>query len=127
MRTAFGDLNRNFGVIADRMREENEQASALARQRMDELLTSLGSTLDDMKAGLAAAATQLGEASTSAANDAARIGQEAMEKSFSEFVERLKGAGTPLVRSEEHTSELQSLMRISYAAFCVNKKKPQTT
>jgi ABC-type transporter Mla subunit MlaD len=61
MRTAFGDLNRNFGVIADRMREENEQASALARQRMDELLTSLGSTLDDMKAGLAAAATQLGK------------------------------------------------------------------
>src|SRR3546814_9065617 len=26
------------------------------------------------------------------------------------------------VRSEEHTSELQSLMRISYAAFCLNKK-----
>src|SRR3546814_4794419 len=26
-------------------------------------------------------------------------------------------------RSEEHTSELQSLMRISYAAFCLNKKK----
>src|SRR3546814_10265325 len=25
-------------------------------------------------------------------------------------------------RSEEHTSELQSLMRISYAAFCLNKK-----
>src|SRR3546814_1339757 len=30
--------------------------------------------------------------------------------------------GTPDRRSEEHTSELQSLMRISYAAFCVNKK-----
>lgn len=99
MRSAFVDLNRNFGVIADRMREENEQASALARQRMDELLTSLGSTLDDMKAGLASAATQLGEASTSAAKDAARIGQEAMEKSFSEFVERFNGAGTPLVAS----------------------------
>src|SRR3546814_1712471 len=27
------------------------------------------------------------------------------------------------VRSEEHTSELQSLMRISYAVFCVKKKK----
>ncbi len=99
MRAAFGDLNRNFGVIADRMREENEQASALARQRMDELLTSLGSTLDDMKSGLAAAANQLGEASTSAAKDAARIGQEAMEKSFSEFVERFNGAGAPLVAS----------------------------
>src|SRR3546814_9469296 len=28
----------------------------------------------------------------------------------------------PLVRSEEHTSELQSLMRISYAVFCLKKK-----
>src|SRR3546814_3824070 len=30
-------------------------------------------------------------------------------------------------RSEEHTSELQSLMRISYAVFCLKKKKKQTT
>src|SRR3546814_8216535 len=29
-------------------------------------------------------------------------------------------------RSEEHTSELQSLMRISYAVFCLNKKKTTT-
>src|SRR3546814_9219972 len=29
----------------------------------------------------------------------------------------------PSVRSEEHTSELQSLMRTSYAAFCLKKKK----
>src|SRR3546814_8607668 len=29
-------------------------------------------------------------------------------------------------RSEEHTSELQSLMRISYAVFCLKKKKEQT-
>src|SRR3546814_5004124 len=31
--------------------------------------------------------------------------------------------GAMLVRSEEHTSELQSLMRISYAVFCLKKKK----
>src|SRR3546814_7705617 len=29
---------------------------------------------------------------------------------------------SPLPRSEEHTSELQSLMRISYAVFCLKKK-----
>src|SRR3546814_3795987 len=29
-------------------------------------------------------------------------------------------------RSEEHTSELQSLLRISYAVFCLNKKKQNT-
>src|SRR3546814_5978778 len=35
------------------------------------------------------------------------------------------GAGVKpiILRSEEHTSELQSLMRISYAVFCFNKKK----
>src|SRR3546814_2322983 len=31
------------------------------------------------------------------------------------------------LRSEEHTSELQSLMRISYAVFCLKKKKESTT
>src|SRR3546814_6212030 len=38
--------------------------------------------------------------------------------------ERLHAEGARLVvRSEEHTSELQSLMRISYAVFCLKKKK----
>src|SRR3546814_2591374 len=31
-------------------------------------------------------------------------------------------SSTTIVRSEEHTSELQSLMRISYAVFCLKKK-----
>src|SRR3546814_18817651 len=31
--------------------------------------------------------------------------------------------GNDLIRSEEHTSELQSLMRISYAVFCLTKKQ----
>src|SRR3546814_8586164 len=31
-------------------------------------------------------------------------------------------SGSGLARSEEHTSELQSLMRISYAVFCLKKK-----
>src|SRR3546814_6208651 len=34
--------------------------------------------------------------------------------------------GSHPVRSEEHTSELQSLMRISYAVFCLKKKKVKT-
>src|SRR3546814_3786220 len=36
-------------------------------------------------------------------------------------------AGRGQVRSEEHTSELQSLMRISYAVFCLQKKTKQYT
>src|SRR3546814_7466939 len=42
-----------------------------------------------------------------------------------ELVQAVKGdpdlAATP--RSEEHTSELQSIMRLSYAVLCLNKKK----
>src|SRR3546814_2960025 len=48
----------------------------------------------------------------------------------STFIAALPGHAAPLdtikslaARSEEHTSELQSLMRISYAVFCLNKKK----
>src|SRR3546814_9158572 len=37
------------------------------------------------------------------------------------FALQIKAADQP-VRSEEHTSELQSLMRISYAVFCLKKK-----
>src|SRR3546814_6926789 len=42
-----------------------------------------------------------------------------------EWLRRHGGNGRPLAcvcRSEEHTSELQSLMRISYAVFCLKKK-----
>src|SRR3546814_5888892 len=38
----------------------------------------------------------------------------------------LKGADAVILRSEEHTSELQSLMRISYAVFCLQKKNTST-
>src|SRR3546814_2346412 len=52
-----------------------------------------------------------------------------LEGEFKDVVERLQtvlGARVEAVRlsrSEEHTSELQSLMRISYAVFCLKKKK----
>src|SRR3546814_12749520 len=37
----------------------------------------------------------------------------------------LSDGTVPTWRSEEHTSELQSLMRISYAVFCLKKKKDE--
>src|SRR3546814_4603188 len=40
---------------------------------------------------------------------------------------RRKMVGGQEDRSEEHTSELQSLMRISYAVFCLKKKTKHTT
>src|SRR3546814_9432616 len=47
--------------------------------------------------------------------------QAAMKRSGSQMVPAQAGAA--IARSEEHTSELQSLMRISYAVFCLKKKK----
>src|SRR3546814_9523920 len=41
------------------------------------------------------------------------------------YYEGRKPAFVDDLRSEEHTSELQSLMRISYAVFCLKKKKPK--
>src|SRR3546814_9766960 len=40
---------------------------------------------------------------------------------------RIANGARTAIRSEEHTSELQSLMRISYAVFCLKKKKNTTT
>src|SRR3546814_9821862 len=52
--------------------------------------------------------------------DRSRAGAHVVRRSrHDEVVER------HLARSEEHTSELQSLMRISYAVFCLKKKKTQ--
>src|SRR3546814_4264387 len=44
---------------------------------------------------------------------------------FRELKPEFPGVAEPR-RSEEHTSELQSLMRISYAVFCLKKKKKNT-
>src|SRR3546814_2124999 len=42
---------------------------------------------------------------------------------IAESTQLVQGASNDGLRSEEHTSELQSLMRISYAVFCLKKKK----
>src|SRR3546814_10792018 len=53
---------------------------------------------------------------------------DVLARKIEERHRRLRGRGSlaqpdPKERSEEHTSELQSLMRISYAVFCLKKKK----
>src|SRR3546814_10855996 len=51
-------------------------------------------------------------------------GRARLEKLFYQrMLPLLQYGGILVFRSEEHTSELQSLMRISYAVFCLKKKK----
>src|SRR3546814_4905702 len=66
------------------------------------------------------------------AMDAARV-QLVREIAKAKHGDRLKvyyprtAKGEAIYRSEEHTSELQSLMRISYAVFCLKKKNRNKT
>src|SRR3546814_9858361 len=59
--------------------------------------------------------------------DQQQILQGLREKSFRDLVEAMdpddRARMLHEARSEEHTSELQSLMRISYAVFCLKKKR----
>src|SRR3546814_15473234 len=68
--------------------------------------------------------TSRGGASTCAACESRRISslREALFDTHTTVAPGL-GPGDHWRRSEEHTSELQSLMRISYAVFCLKKKK----
>src|SRR3546814_4586633 len=72
----------------------------------------------------------LGVLAEQTAADVATIkGKEALQRRLrgviNEALEAKTGFGgiIQVYRSEEHTSELQSLMRISYAVFCLHKKK----
>src|SRR3546814_2580806 len=55
-------------------------------------------------------------------NDDANFAHHVIDINYAPSQYSLEGA-IQHIRSEEHTSELQSLMRISYAVFCLKKKK----
>src|SRR3546814_10087024 len=63
----------------------------------------------------------------------ARTAPNIFDHSFSAFLPKKFGTSvsrrdaTSITRSEEHTSELQSLMRISYAVFCLKQKNTYRT
>src|SRR3546814_1327958 len=83
-------------------------------QRADIIADSRGDL-----AAHAAMKTIVGMAQVVAARRAALAGHAIADEGIA--------AGVGARRSEEHTSELQSLMRISYAVFCLNKKKTDST
>src|SRR3546814_9479602 len=59
--------------------------------------------------------------------DAARLADDLVVVGSEYGRDCLAAFTKPAERSEEHTSELQSLMRISYAVFCLKKKKTQNS
>src|SRR3546814_6538441 len=87
-------------LVADRMKDWSPERRAQYEARKAQF-----------EAEMAATAELTGQAATRAAIEELEAG---------------KGARFPSVRSEEHTSELQSLMRNSYAVFCLKKQTRQT-
>src|SRR3546814_9779841 len=76
-----------------------------------------------------------GEVSVSAAEQVAKLEKEAQQELCSRGPKAIRkaakdmreeGRSKPALRSEEHTSELQSQMRISYAVFCLKKKTEES-
>src|SRR3546814_1072527 len=95
--------------------------------------TSRGEGLEELRSRLASASTAKEVAdlqariqleSASMMNDQLRV--DAMERARRAEQAAKTAEALSSYRSEEHTSELQSLMRISYAVFCLTKKKKKT-
>src|SRR3546814_4474082 len=55
-----------------------------------------------------------------------QVGESQRQQVLDGFLAEIMVDAEGALRSEEHTSELQSLMRISYAVFCLKKKKKTT-
>src|SRR3546814_10185293 len=99
----------------ERLEREAEQQALLAVQ--DERARIAREMHDVVAHGLSVIVVQADGARYAAAKDPSRA---------TASLETISETGREaLTRSEEHTSELQSLMRISYAVFCLKKKKPK--
>src|SRR3546814_6351287 len=102
-----------------RFTEKHDEIVAATELCDADELTRLRAYLDQQMAHLQGAVTKL-------ANRLQRrlMAQQNRAWDFDQEEGQLDAAR--LARSEEHTSELQSLMRISYAVFCLKKKKQPT-
>src|SRR3546814_6496172 len=97
-----------------KIRSERDHMSAIERRIADFLLDNAHLLRDYSSQQLASA---LGISQSSVVKFSQKLG-------FKGYPDLKYSVGES--RSEEHTSELQSLMRISYAVFCLKKKKTST-
>src|SRR3546814_4812529 len=98
-----------------------EQDIGEMERMIDSLLAYLSGDIDDPTEPVAP--TDIAVMCATAADEASDRGHRVRYAGPDHLV--LPVHGIAIKRSEEHTSELQSLMRISYAVFCLKKKKNQ--
>src|SRR3546814_4762522 len=117
------------GVEVDQLgagaRELHRQAARIGLDDVDLLAEAAGECGGDFDRGTFAEIVDIGLEGEAEAGDA-RIGM--LRHQHFGATDDMRGLGEiDLARSEEHTSELQSLMRMSYAVFCLKKTKPNYT
>src|SRR3546814_4459219 len=108
-------------VVTGASREHSPQALALARAHPGELFATAGVHPHHASEYTAECDAEMRE--LHAHPEVVAVGECGLDY-FRDFSPRpAQRRAFELQRSEEHTSELQSLMRISYAVFCLKKKK----
>src|SRR3546814_1348501 len=90
---------------------------------VDGRLMISGFSLVAPNASTTASTTRFEKSSSVPENISGEYSKRQSVPGFSSASRRARRACLTASRSEEHTSELQSLMRISYAVFCLKKKK----
>src|SRR3546814_1666764 len=138
---AFGDsLTHGYGLASGETFPEQLEA-ALRADGLDVTVLNAGNSGDTTAGGLARLDWALADDPDAVilelgANDGLRgLDPDATYDNLDAMLAKLADAGLPVLlagmlappnlgrdRSEEHTSDLQSLMRISYAVFCLKKK-----
>src|SRR3546814_10255677 len=110
MQRVSGSFDTSNGELEDRLNNRFGQLCRAARQR-----------------GITIWVVSFGVGSDGNLNSCASSGQAFEADNAAELNEQFQAIARQISkRSEEHTSELQSLMRTSYAVFCLKKKKEQT-
>src|SRR3546814_4951677 len=106
-------LRRRLGEVEARLEGSMEARREAEVRRVE---------LDGKQLALDRLAAFVGDRLTGVETDLAELRERRRQQS-----ETQRAAAARLDRSEEHTSELQSLMRISYAVFCLKKTNQQHT
>src|SRR3546814_3941514 len=113
-------------------RERSKQIAAArmlidkGKALLDEARDMLETVKDDEQAARENLPPSLEDSERAQAMDAAVSELESAISALGDFDADEIGTNLDTARSEEHTSELQSLMRISYAVFCLKKKNKHT-
>src|SRR3546814_488709 len=128
----FGMLPAGWATLmgddADKLTDRALDAMQLFGSWMDEVIKALEGAADDAERLIAANnfVREIMKRNHPAPLWFIRIADRWLTESASPQVADLVAATGMSIRSEEHTSELPSLMRISYAVFCLKKKKKQS-